>query len=264
MIITTKQFLSPVWLVVALLVATLLIAVLPNTVQAQALSSNEVSETGHARWHNLSKHGAKTVSGERYDHKAMSAAHATLPFDTMVRVQNMANGTSVTVRINDRIKSGSNQIIDLSGAAAEKLGLFESGAAEVRVTILDYIDILANNESDPNQSVEAIGPPAPVSQPTVDVTSAPEIETSLQKVSRQIASSNPNVFTLQIGSFATQEHATRLANQFEQAWVSSVESEGEVSFRVYYSQFEDEEPARTVQSKLWSEGQDSFLRKVIS
>ena len=94
MIITTKQFLSSVWLVVALLVATLLIAVLPNTVQAQALSSNEVSETGHASWHNLSKHGAKTVSGERYDHKAMSAAHATLPFDTMVHIRTSTTFTT--------------------------------------------------------------------------------------------------------------------------------------------------------------------------
>ena len=125
MIITTKQFLSSVWLVIALIVATILAVALPGTSYAQSITSNEFIAEGYASWYNMGQHGAKTASGERYDHKAMTAAHPSLPFNSMVKVTNVYTHTCGVVRINDRLKSGAKHIIDLSGAAAQKIGLFE-------------------------------------------------------------------------------------------------------------------------------------------
>lgn len=82
-------------------------------------------------------HGRETANGEIFDRGAMTAAHRTLPFGTLVRVKNLKNGRSVTVRINDRGPFVGPRIIDLTPAAAKALGCFRAGLAKVRLTILD-------------------------------------------------------------------------------------------------------------------------------
>ena len=94
-------------------------------------------EDGLASFYADSFHGSKTASGETYSKRKMTAAHRTLPFDTKVKVTNLDNGKSVTVRINDRGPHVEGRIIDLSGAAARKLGMTETGTAKVRVEIFD-------------------------------------------------------------------------------------------------------------------------------
>ncbi len=95
------------------------------------------AETGMASWYGPGFNGRKTASGERFNQKALTAAHKTLPFGTMVRVENLANGREVVVRINDRGPFAARRIIDLSKGAAQKLGMIASGTARVRVTALD-------------------------------------------------------------------------------------------------------------------------------
>ncbi len=90
-------------------------------------------QIGVGSWYGRRYHGAPTSSGERYDMYAMTAAHPTLPIPSYVRVTNPANGRSVVVRINDRGPFHSDRIIDLSYAAAWKLGYTESGSARVEV-----------------------------------------------------------------------------------------------------------------------------------
>jgi rare lipoprotein A len=90
-------------------------------------------ERGTASWYGKKFHGQKTSSGEVYDMYAMSAAHRTLPIPSYARVTNVANGRSVVVRINDRGPFHSNRIIDLSYAAAYKLGYIQAGSATVDV-----------------------------------------------------------------------------------------------------------------------------------
>ncbi len=92
--------------------------------------------TGVASWYGPRFHGRRTASGELYDMNALTAAHPTLPLATMVRVTNLANGRSVTVRINDRGPFALDRIIDLSHAGARALGFDRSGVARVRVTVL--------------------------------------------------------------------------------------------------------------------------------
>lgn len=88
---------------------------------------------GVASWYGRKFHGQKTSSGEVYDMFAMTAAHPTLPIPSYVRVTNLANGNSVVVRVNDRGPFLHERIIDLSYAAAWKLGYIGSGSARVEV-----------------------------------------------------------------------------------------------------------------------------------
>ena len=94
------------------------------------------AEKGIASYYADSLHGNPTASGEPYDRDAMTAAHRTLDFGTRVKVTHLGNGKHVIVRINDRGPHTDDRLIDLSGAAAEKLGLLDSGTAEVSVEVV--------------------------------------------------------------------------------------------------------------------------------
>jgi rare lipoprotein A len=91
---------------------------------------------GIASYYGRRFHGRRTASGERFNMRALTAAHPTLPFGSQVRVTNPSNGRSVTVRINDRGPFAKNRIIDLSRAAAERLGLVRRGHARVELELL--------------------------------------------------------------------------------------------------------------------------------
>ena len=92
--------------------------------------------TGMASYYADSLHGNKTASGEPYDKDALTAAHRSLEFGTTVRVTYLKTGKSVEVRINDRGPHVESRIIDLSGAAAEQIGLKEDGIGEVSLEAL--------------------------------------------------------------------------------------------------------------------------------
>ena len=93
-------------------------------------------EVGTASWYGgPSVRGKHTASGERFDEKALTAAHPTLPFDTRVRVVNLRTGKSVVVRINDRNATYTKRVIDLSRKAGEMIGLHDSGIGVVALII---------------------------------------------------------------------------------------------------------------------------------
>jgi rare lipoprotein A len=95
------------------------------------------AERGLASYYADSLHGNKTASGERYDKNAMTAAHRDLEFGTPVIVTYIKTGKSVEVRINDRGPHVKERIIDLSGAAAQKIGLKDDGVGEVSLQVAD-------------------------------------------------------------------------------------------------------------------------------
>ena len=95
------------------------------------------NEEGAASYYADSLQGNSTASGEPYDRNEMTAAHRTLAFGTEVRVTNLDNGESVVVRVNDRGPHAESRIIDVSGAAAEKLGMLDAGEANVRIEIVN-------------------------------------------------------------------------------------------------------------------------------
>ena len=92
------------------------------------------AQCGKAAWYDLS---GQTASGERSDGSVLAAAHRSLPFGTKVRVENLSNGREVVVRINDRGPFVGGRVIDVTRAAAEKLGMIQSGTAKVRVSVVD-------------------------------------------------------------------------------------------------------------------------------
>jgi rare lipoprotein A len=96
-----------------------------------AKTSGKVVQSGPASWYGPGFHGRKTASGETFNSNDMTAAHRTLPFGTKVRVTNSRTGKSVIVRINDRGPFIRGRIIDLSRAAAGKIGMVSSGHAAV-------------------------------------------------------------------------------------------------------------------------------------
>ncbi len=93
---------------------------------------------GIASWYGPNFHGKRTSNGEIYDMHAFTAAHKTLPMNTMVKVTNLKNGKSTVVRINDRGPFVGNRIIDLSYAAAKKIGMIGRGTAPVRIEVLGF------------------------------------------------------------------------------------------------------------------------------
>jgi rare lipoprotein A len=98
-----------------------------------AVDKEPFRQRGLASWYGRKFHGQKTASGEPYDMFKMTAAHKTLPIPSYAKVTNLANGKSVVVRINDRGPFHSNRIIDLSYAAASRIGIAAKGSAMVEV-----------------------------------------------------------------------------------------------------------------------------------
>lgn len=93
---------------------------------------------GIASWYGPNFHAKKTSNGEIYNMYAMTAAHKTLPMNTMVKVDNLENGKSVTVRINDRGPFVSGRIIDLSNKAAHQIDMVKRGTVPIKLTVLGF------------------------------------------------------------------------------------------------------------------------------
>jgi rare lipoprotein A len=146
-------------------------------------------ERGTASWYGKKFHGRKTSNGETYNMYAMTAAHKTLPIPTYLQVTNLDNGKQVVVRVNDRGPFHGNRIIDLSYAAASKLGFAQNGTGRVELRALE-----------PGQSTTtttvAAAKPAPT-QPAAAATTA----------------AARNQLFLQLGSFISRNNAESLRAQ---------------------------------------------------
>ena len=108
-------------------------------------------ESGLASWYGKPFHGRRTASGEVYDMNAMTAAHKTMPLPSYALVRNPANGREVVVKVNDRGPFAKGRVIDLSRAAARKLGI--SGVAQVLVRRLTHDEIKSGSWKLPVQQV---------------------------------------------------------------------------------------------------------------
>jgi rare lipoprotein A len=186
-------------------------------------------ERGVASWYGRRYHGQKTSSGEVYDMYAMTAAHPVLPIPSYARVTNPANGRSVVVRINDRGPFHGGRIIDLSYAAAWKLGFVEQGSAAVEVE--------AVLPGEPALAVAA-PPAAPAAAPS---SAAPA----------------PAGVFLQLGAFAARESAeafrARLA--LELGWLTEaarIFAAGGV-YRLQLGPYGSREQARPIAERIESE-----------
>ena len=152
-------------------------------------------ERGPASWYGKKFHGRKTSNGEIYNMYAMTAAHKTLPIPTYLQVTNLDNGKSVVVRVNDRGPFHGNRIIDLSYAAASKLGYASNGVGNVELRAIEPGQATTTTASRSST-------PAPVAR---------------------AASTSSNQLVLQLGSFISQYNAESLRAQLALNNVTSAE-----------------------------------------
>lgn len=180
-------------------------------------SSRGYRERGIASWYGKKFHGRRTSSGEPYDMHGMSAAHKTLPLPTYVRVRNLDNGRTAVVRVNDRGPFLHNRLIDLSYAAADKLGIVGTGTGLVEVEAIDPQDgePASPVAGAPAQSgaVEIGVVPGPATRPLVELI--PAASAAPAPVATPAAGS-PKLF-LQVGAFKEWENASQLRTRLERA-----------------------------------------------
>lgn len=126
------------FLLLSVYLITTACGVVPKTkgMEAGAKGSSNAIETGVASWYGPNFHGKLTANGEVYDMDGMTAAHRTLPFNSEVVVENLDNGKTTRVRINDRGPFAKNRIIDLSRAAATEIDMIGPGTARVRLYLV--------------------------------------------------------------------------------------------------------------------------------
>lgn len=164
----------------------------------QVMADNEgYQESGIASWYGTKFHGRRTSSGEPYDMHGMTAAHKTLPLPTYAEITNLQNGRKITVKINDRGPFHENRLIDLSYAAASKLGILATGTGLVKVRAIT-----------PGRTPQCGGcrdaqEPPPDAPPTPAITAA-ERQGSANDASRAV-----KVY-LQVGAFRNRDNAEQL------------------------------------------------------
>jgi rare lipoprotein A len=169
-------------------------------------------EEGEASWYGTKFHGQATANGEEYDLYGMTAAHKTLPLPTYVQVTNLDNQRKIIVRVNDRGPFYSTRIIDLSYAAAKKLGFAERGVARVRVEGIDPVvwqqqndpSYLVSDRSRSEAPTAAVAVPAP--EEPVAWQQAPVVNT---------ATASQGQYYLQVGAFSTDLAAQQLRQRLQ-------------------------------------------------
>jgi rare lipoprotein A len=170
-------------------------------------------QRGIGSWYGRKFHGQRTSSGEPYDMYAMTAAHATLPIPSFVRVTSLANGRSVILRVNDRGPFHSGRLIDLSYTAAYKLGYAGAGSAQVEVESIlpEEMPLIAARRQQAPQTAAAAAP-APVAEtkpiaPVVVAAATPlEAETAKPVLPIPVDAEAGGIY-LQLGAFSGRDNA---------------------------------------------------------
>ncbi len=182
-----------------------------------------VLEQGEASWYGPGFHGRTTANGETYNQNELTAAHRTLPFNTVVRVINLDNGKSVNVRINDRGPYARGRIIDLSKEAARRIDMVDSGVAPVRL-------VLVRSE----QPIRTRGP----------------------------GNIRQEEFTIQLAAYHRRSDAEAYASQIPRTRVATGEVDGRTVYRVYYGRYRSPSDARRDLERLKRDGYEGYIRQV--
>jgi len=169
---------------------------------------------GKASWYGYKFNGEQTSNGDLYDMFSMTAAHKTLPIPSYVRVTNIENNKSVVVRVNDRGPFHEDRIIDLSYAAAQRLGITKVGTGDVEVEALVPVDdprppLRATNKSWALNKNTTINKSSNVNKPAVSAAEQPIQATTY---SPEITSHVGGAY-LQIAAFGVEASAKQFASQ---------------------------------------------------
>lgn len=248
--------------------------------------------TGLASWYGQEFSGRATANGEIFDPMLLTAAHRDLPFGTLVEVINSRNGRSVQVRINDRGPFVAGRVIDLSWAAAERIGMVEAGVVPVELRILGNAPAPSVAQSRAT-SIDSPPPAVPFPLPdstTVESTEDPEVVVSDidvvevhrgEEVRRRVGPDGVTIeggrtssaapsstgsqtsrlsrFVVQVGSFLSRANAETLRSRVAALMSPAyVEQSGEM-YRVRIGPFQTREAAIEAREKLETAGFSGVL-----
>lgn len=202
------------------------------------------TQTGKASYYADSFEGSPTASGEKYKASKLTAAHRTLPFGTVLKVTNLANNETVEVTVNDRGPFVEGRVIDVSKAAAEKLGFLNQGVANVKIEVID-----AGNGKGKTQPV------------VVDHVAVEEREF----YDFDITKINPSGYGVQLGTYQELANLFRITDNLKNKYKKKVTVQVKVVNGVkYYSlilgPFSSQPKAESFLEGLKKQFPDSFVR----
>jgi rare lipoprotein A len=207
-----------------------------------ATSLRPYRERGVASWYGRKFHGQKTSSGETYDMYAMTAAHPTLPLPSYARVTNTATGRSVVVRVNDRGPFLHGRVVDLSFAAAHRIGIAQKGSGEVEV------EAILPGEA----TVVAAAPLPPVA--AAPLAPPPAGGTAAEAGAPMPVATVDGGFVVQLGAFASyanaQNFVAHLANQMAATGVEPKIRQVNGLYRVFVGPYAARDDARRTSDRL--------------
>ena len=232
-----------------------------------ATSLGPYREQGIASWYGRKFHGQRTSTGEVYDMYAMTAAHPTLPLPSYARVTGVATGKSVVVRVNDRGPFLHGRVIDLSYAAAHRLGIAQRGSGEVIVeSVLPGATTFATAAAPSGPAATSgtattpLAPPpaivatAPLAAPAAVVAAPVPAATGVPAPSEPAVQASNGGFVVQLGAFASEPNARSFLAHV-QGQLASVSAEPRVRqagglYRVYVGPYPTRDDARRAADRL--------------
>lgn len=209
--------------------------------------------TGIASWYGPGFHGKKTSNGEIYNQNAFTAAHKTLPMNTIVSVTNLDNGRKTTVRINDRGPFKDNRIIDVSKAAATRLDMLQSGTVPVKLEVIGFdssgeaADTADIADIATAEIIEGIS-----AEQNLSATSQ-NVEQNLSSIAQNIdiaalsSASSGSGFMVQIGAFKSKDNADDVSSRYQSYkgyTTMTRQSSRDGLYRVFLKGFKSESEAK--------------------
>ena len=197
---------------------------------------------GNASWYGPDFHGKLTSNGERYNMYDMTAAHKTLPMNTVVKVTNRKNDLTAVVRINDRGPFIATRIIDLSNSAARKINMVGAGTAPVSIEVLGFY----------SKNKKRIIRKKAIQKPKKVI------------IQKKIKKTVPGAYSLQIASFSNIDGAIKIQEKYDQTdgyetVIKDIENEKGRFFKVYLKGFSTDQEARAYKEN--SDFKNAFIVK---
>lgn len=264
-----------------------LILILPVPGLGSKKATHPMLFYGEASWYGRRFHGRRTANGEKFDMNKLTAAHRTLPFGSLVRVTNLENDRSVTVRINDRGPFAKGRVLDLSRSAAQKLGFLGSGRAKVEARVLRLGNngrVAKRRGSSPHRSRDNGGGPVPDDEAPLSNDKPDPKPFRMERVNRDggdpattpdkgsgnlpdkgeiFRTSTEQGYVIQIGAYRNKHNALDQARKLRQNGYAAfvLKEDSNSLFRVWIGYYHSREQAVQRHSSLGGEYSGSFVKK---
>lgn len=211
------------------------------------------SEIGMASWYGPDFHGGTTSNGEIFDETKLTAAHRTLPMPSLVRVTNLENGISATIKVNDRGPYARDRILDLSSAAADVLGIKQKGTARVKVEILPEESKHLKELAIASQNTDIY--PANVEYPTKQVQEPAPIPTIIEMEPVEPQTTMPSSavngdYFVQVAAYYTYDKAEAMKDKLSHLGTVKIfkaVANGNTLYKVRLGEFKTKEEAERAQ-----------------